>query len=52
MILRKSGKISSSYPAFVMLLRGDAVCYTTVSAEFFVLWDPEICNLCEYKKMI
>jgi hypothetical protein len=52
MTLEKSGKIASLHPRFAMQLGGDAVFYTTQSAEFFVLWDPEICNLYGYENMI
>jgi len=42
MALEKPGKNVSSYPSLAMPLDGDAGCYTTLSAEFFAVWDPEI----------
>jgi hypothetical protein len=50
--MEKSGQIVSSYPSLAMLLHGDAECHTTLSAEFFVARDPEVCNLYGYKNMI
>ena len=42
MILENSGKIVSSYPDLSVVLDGVVAFYTSLSVEYFVVWDPEV----------